>query len=244
MTKPPAPLPSWLLALDGATDQLSLALVAPSGEQITRELPGGAMASVGLVPAVMRLLAEAGIGPGQLGCIGFGQGPGAFTGLRSVCAVTQGLALGWQLPVRPLDSLLIVAEDAWTQQADAPASWGAVIDARMGELYAARYLRRAEGGWTCIEVPGLWRPDALRAHWQDAEQPSAVAGNGLALLAFDGEVQVAASHSRAAALGRLVHQAALRGDALLDAALALPVYVRDKVALTMAERTQAMAAPA
>lgn len=244
MTQAHAPLPSWLLALDGATDQLSLALVAPSGEQIARELPGGAMASAGLVPAVMRLLAEAGIGPGQLGCIGFGQGPGAFTGLRSVCAVTQGLALGWQLPVRPLDSLLIVVEDAWTQQAEAPAHWGAVVDARMGELYAARYLRRAEGDWTCIESPGLWRPEALRAHWQGAEQPSAVAGNGLALLALDGPVPFAVPHSRAAALGRLAQQAARRGDAMLDAALALPVYVRDKVALTTAERAQAVATPA
>lgn len=244
MTQAPAPLTGWMLALDGATEQIALALIAPSGEQLARELAGGATASVALVPAIMDLLAEAGIVPGQLGCIGFGQGPGAFTGLRGVCAVTQGLALGWQLPVRALDSLLIVVEEAWFRQVGGATHWGAVVDARMSELYAARYLRRRDGGWTTVEPAGLWRPEALRNHWQGEARPEALAGNGLALLAHAGAVHAPESGARAAALGRLLRQAALQGAPLLDAAQALPLYVRDKVALTTSERALAAAGAA
>jgi tRNA threonylcarbamoyladenosine biosynthesis protein TsaB len=236
MTQAPVPLTGWMLALDGATEQIALALIAPSGEQLARELAGGATASASLVPAIMALLSEAGITPAQLDCIGFGQGPGAFTGLRGVCAVTQGLALGWQLPVRALDSLLIVVEEACFRQAGGAAHWGAVVDARMAELYAARYRRRQDGGWTTVEQPGLWRPEALRQHWQGEAQPEALAGNGLAMLGHGGSTQTPAGGARAAALGRLLRQAALAGAPLLDAAQALPVYVRDKVALTTSER--------
>lgn len=221
----------WLLALDGATEQLALALVrAEDGAGLTRELAGGAQTSASLLPALFGLLAEAGLNPTQLDALAFGRGPGAFTGLRSVCAVVQGLALGWDRPVHAIDSLLIPVEAAWT--AGTLAHWGAVMDARMGELYAARYQRDGDN-WLTQEAAGLWSPAGLMQHWQADRRPQALAGNGLALL---GEA-ARAPGQRAVALGRLASLAA-RGTPL-DASQALPLYVRDKVAQTTAERLAA-----
>ena len=244
----PSQLPpmTWLLALDGATEQLAIALVGPDGQSLARDLPGGAQASATLVPALLALLEEADLAPAQLSAIGFGQGPGAFTGLRAVCAVAQGLALGWNLPVLALDSLLLVAQAA-AEQAGGPFTqvgmhWGVAMDARMGEVYAARYQREAQG-WVTLELPGLWKPEALALHWQGTHWPDAFAGTGSALFVDIEPAPWVHGGSRAGALGQLCQQAWLGGKTL-DAAEAVPLYVRDKVALTTAEReAQRAAAP-
>ena len=103
-----------LLALDTSTDLLCVALLTPGGSRCAVE-PGGPLASARLIPALMQLLADAGTTLAGLQAIAYGQGPGAFTGLRTACAVTQGLALAHDTPVLPIDSLLIVAEDARAQ---------------------------------------------------------------------------------------------------------------------------------
>jgi tRNA threonylcarbamoyladenosine biosynthesis protein TsaB len=219
---------TWLLALDGATDQLALALCDTEGAPPwCRELQGGPQASSTLLPALMALMAQAGVTSNQIGAIGFGQGPGAFTSLRAVCAVTQGLALGWNVPVLALDSLLLVADDAFSA-AQAPAQhWQVLMDARMNELYCASYQRQGDD-WLCTEPATLRKPQA----WCDAE-PQALAGNGAALVQH--QAPWYAGRSRAEALARLVRRAWRQGQ-LLDCADAQPLYVRDKVALTTAER--------
>ncbi|MFT7722908.1 MAG: tRNA (adenosine(37)-N6)-threonylcarbamoyltransferase complex dimerization subunit type 1 TsaB [Roseateles sp.] len=222
-----------LLALDSATDTMSLALVAPGQTQLF-EAAGGAQASARLLPEARALLARAGLALQALDGIAFGQGPGAFTGLRTACAVAQGLAFGLGKPVLAIDSLMLVAEDARAQGAGDDV-WVA-MDARIGEIYAARY-RWAGGAWQVAEPPALYRPEALAAHWGE---PAAVAGTALAEYAAAlGPVPRAwpQARSRAAALGALALAAWQRGEAR-DAAEALPVYVRDKVALTTAEREQ------
>ena len=93
-----------LLAFDTSTDLMSLALHTPAGVFV-RESAGGALASARLVPDVMALLAEAGVSLAGVDAIAFGAGPGAFTGLRTACAVVQGLAFGADRPVLPVDTL-------------------------------------------------------------------------------------------------------------------------------------------
>ena len=85
----------------------------------------GAQASARLLPEVLALLQRAGCTLQQVDAIGFGRGPGAFTGLRSACSVAQGLALGAGKPVLALDSLLLVAQDALDELGDQPpiAGW-------------------------------------------------------------------------------------------------------------------------
>jgi tRNA threonylcarbamoyladenosine biosynthesis protein TsaB len=219
-----------LLALDTATDTLALALVHPGGTELF-EGEGGPQASARLLPEVHTLLARAGLALADLDAIAFGQGPGAFTGLRTACSVAQGLAFGLNKPVLALCSLMLVAEDARAQGAGDDV-WVA-MDARMGEIYAARFVW-ADGGWHVREAPALFRPEGLLSYWG---QPVAVAGS--ALTAFAGmPAGIAHTCSRAQALAVLAPAAWAAGQAR-DAAEALPVYVRDKVALTTAERAAA-----
>jgi len=222
-----------LLALDSSTDTMALALVTP-GQTRVFEAAGGAQASARMLPEAKALLAGAGVRMSELDAIAFGQGPGAFTGLRTACAVAQGLAFGLDKPVLALDSLMLVAEDARAQGAGDDI-WVA-MDARIGEIYAAHY-RWTDGAWAVVEEPALYAPAVLAAHWG---RPAAVAGTALTEYAAAlGELPNAwpQARSRAAALGALALAAWRRGDTR-DAAEALPVYVRDKVALTTAEREQ------
>jgi tRNA threonylcarbamoyl adenosine modification protein YeaZ len=134
-----------LLAFDTSTDHLSIAvswLLDGRVQVRTHEGPGGAMASSTLIPAALALLAQAGLTLRELDAIVFGAGPGSFTGLRTACAVAQGLGYGAGVPLLPVDTLLAVAEEA--RHALAPAGGAfqvvAVLDARMDEVYAARYV--------------------------------------------------------------------------------------------------------
>jgi tRNA threonylcarbamoyladenosine biosynthesis protein TsaB len=152
--------------------------------------------------------------------------------------VAQGLAYGVGKPVLALDSLLIVAEDARAQCAGAAGfEVGVAMDARMNELYAARY-RWLGSDWLTLQAPGLYAPGA----W--AADAPVLAGSGLGLLPAEGVAsarQLPQAQDRAGALLRLAQGAWARGEAL-DAAQALPLYLRDKVAQTTAEREAARAA--
>lgn len=233
-----------LLAIDSSTEVMSIAL-SRAGATWVFEGEGGAQASQRLLPEVLGLLQRAGTPLAALDAIGFGRGPGAFTGLRSACSVAQGLALGAGKPVLALDSLLLVAQDALDDLGDAAADCWVAMDARMDEVYAAHYRFDGER-WAVAAAPMLCRPEALEASWADAP-PRCVAGTALAVFgdrwATGDALRRPATRSRAAALARLA-EAAWRDGAAIDAALALPVYLRDKVAQTTAEREAAQRAKA
>ena len=132
-----------LLAFDTSTDVISIAVAR--GDQLwTHTGPGGSQASASLIPAIRNCMAQAGLGFADLDAIVFGRGPGSFTGLRTACAVAQGLAFGAQsatrpggVPVLPVDTLLAVAEDARHQHGVHQVV--AVLDARMDEVYTAPF---------------------------------------------------------------------------------------------------------
>ena len=228
-----------LLAFDTSTEAMAVALQTPQ-HLATWNGEGGATASAQLLPRIRRMLQDAGIELDRLQAIAFGAGPGAFTGLRTACAVAQGLALGASLPVLPLDSLLIVAEGARQPGA---ADIDVVMDARMGEVYAGGY-RWSGARWQTRRAPALYTLEALHRVWASAP-PRCVAGS--ALQAFGEQLRtgaadrVEADADRAAALMR-VAQLAWRDGGGIDAAQALPLYLRDKVALTVAEREASRAA--
>jgi tRNA threonylcarbamoyladenosine biosynthesis protein TsaB len=231
-----------LIAFDTATERMTVAL--QHGDRVfAHDGEGGAKASATLLPAIVGLLDEAGIALADLDAIAFGRGPGAFTGLRTACSVAQGLAFGADKPVLPIDSLLAVAEDARGAGLMADRVW-AVIDARMEQIYAAEY-ERVDGAWSTRVAPFLADCEALAARWR-AQPPGAIAGN--ALVAFAGRLATGdapcapAATPSARAMLRLAERAWAEGAAV-DPALALPLYVRDKVAQTSAEREHARAQP-
>lgn len=237
-----------LLSLDTATDRIHAALTV--GEALhVRDLAGGAQASATLLPELNGLLKSVNLAWADVSAVAFGSGPGAFTGLRTACAVTQGLALGLGCPVISLDTLMAVAEDARLAE---PASWAVgdtlwvLQDARMSELYVGAFTWAADG-WRVAQPAQLWPLDEPLRRWA----PDGVldpqlrwAGNASSaypdLLGALNPRQVTSGQGepaapRGAALAALARRAWARGDTL-DAALALPRYVRDKVAQTTAER--------
>jgi tRNA threonylcarbamoyladenosine biosynthesis protein TsaB len=238
-----------LLALDTAIEQMSVAVIVGERDFCVQEA-GGARASQRLLPLVFELLQSAGLQAAQLDAVAFGRGPGAFTGLRTATSVAQGLALGIGCPVLPLDSLMIVAEDA-RERHGASELW-VVMDARMDEVYAGAYRCEHER-WQVKHKPALFTLPTLHALWQ-ADAPQAVAGSALAAFgerllcggsqrideASTDRANVEPRAGRASALARLARAAWLHEEAI-DAAQALPLYLRDKVALTTAERVAARA---
>lgn len=239
--------PPRLLALDTATEHLAVAVVAGGLHWAAAEA-GGPRASQRLLPLAFEGLAAAGLAPADLDAIAFGRGPGAFTGLRTACSVAQGLALGLDRPLLALDSLALVAEAARARHG-IDALW-VVMDARMDEVYAGEYHWRG-ASWSAVQGPALWTLPALHAQWQRTP-PAALAGSALA--AFGERLHGGAAlrlpddddtvgQGRAEALAHLAVQAWARGESI-DAAEAVPLYLRDKVALTTAERVAAAAAAA
>ncbi len=241
-----------LLAFDTSTDTLSVAVgVGGRGADAVwaeHTAPGGAQASATLIPIVLDLLARVGWRLDELDAIVFGRGPGAFTGVRTACAVAQGLAFAARpggVPVLPLDTLAAVAEQGRAVLPDqALTHIAALMDARMDEIYVASY--RLDGEALVPEAPArLCRPEDLHAAVR-LRPGLALAGNAMAVygrrLPPDWQaLPQAAVLPGAAALLRLA-PAALQAGQAVDAAQAQPLYVRDKVALTTAERAAAAAA--
>ena len=237
------------LAFDTSTDRMSVALT--DGARVWQHSgPGGAQASTTLIPAILALLAESGLALGELDAIAFGRGPGSFTGLRTACSVAQGLAFGANhgagIPVLPIDTLMAVAEEARFQQAGAmaltnmPLTIVALLDARMNEMYLQSY-EFSSVSCRPINRCSLIRPEDL------VVEPSArlLAGNVFGVYAGRLPATLGAwpcveAFPTATALLRLAPMLAAAGHCV-DAALALPLYVRDKVALTTDERAQAKA---
>jgi tRNA threonylcarbamoyladenosine biosynthesis protein TsaB len=231
------------LAFDTSTDTMSVAVT--DGARVWQHTgPGGAKASTTLIPVVMALMADASLALGDLRAIVFGRGPGSFTGLRTACAVAQGLAFGANagagVPVLPVDTLLAVAEEARLQQAAEPSPYiTALLDARMDEMYVQRYATNhgGQGVLTPLGACELMRPEHLLI-----EANTLYAGNVFDVYSdrLPPGLKRITCLPTAAALLRLAPQLAASGHCV-PAAQALPLYVRDKVAQTTVERETAKA---
>lgn len=221
-----------ILALETSSSHLSVALWR-DGALIERgeDVPNGG--SERLLPWVHELLAESGIVLADLDGIAFGAGPGGFTGLRLACGIAQGLAFGLDLPVYGISGLVALA--AMAHEREGAMQVFACIDARMNEVYCAAY-RICDGVPEEVQGAQVLPPEQVVAPpgtgWIGA-------GDGFAaypeIAARTVERVVPGLWPTAAAIARLAAPHFARGEGF-DAALAAPFYVRDKVALTTAER--------
>ena len=219
-----------LIALETSTEYCSVALWR-DGELTTRCELVGQKHSEQLMPMLDDMLREADVKLGELDGIAFGCGPGSFTGVRIACGVTQGLAFGANLPVLGVCTLLSLAEASGYNKVVA------ALDARMGELYLAAY-ERSNDGWMTVIEPCLCKADdaplVAGEGWfgtgSGFNVPALGERYGARLTGFDGS-----AIPQAAAIARLAAPLFAAGQGA-DAALAAPLYLRDKVALTTAER--------
>ncbi len=206
-----------ILAIDTSGECCSVALWHQA-RLIELQAPGGAAASEHVLPLVGQVLAQAQWSLGQLQALAFGAGPGSFTGVRTAASVVQGLAVAAGLPVVPVGTLLALA----LQQGRA-GRVAVAIDARMQEVYYAVYdIQQTKVGHEAVEViaPSVAALAVARQH---------CAEHGAALDALSPLPGLAGIMAQYAA-----HQYAL--GRVVAAAQVEPVYVRNKVAQTTAER--------
>ncbi len=220
-----------LLAVETSTELCSVALLR--GEKLfVEETLAENRHSELLVPMLRRLLARAGLVPGEIDAFAFGQGPGSFTGIRIACGIVQGLAFGAGRPVVPVPSLLALAEQTGESRVIA------AVDARMGEAYLAAYSRNGPD-WNEVIAPRLVdassTPPLPGRQW--AATGSGFDRHGWLRDAYREPVAMRyeADLPRAGAIARVAVQRFLRG-ATVSAGEAAPLYLRDKVALTTEER--------
>ena len=221
-----------LLALETSSRVISVALLR--GDDLferSRDEPNGGSAFV--LPWVRELLDEAGLDLRDLDAIAFGAGPGGFTGLRLACSVAQGLAVGASQPVLGVGSLEALAQASGCDQVYV------CVDARMNEVYTAAY-RRAGDAWQEVMPPAVNPPEQA-----PLPPEGAWVGIGDGFQSYRDALSVRLGdrvrllektcHPTAAAVAHLARPRVARGEAG-TAASAVPLYVRDKVALTTAER--------
>jgi tRNA threonylcarbamoyladenosine biosynthesis protein TsaB len=240
MPYPPAPdVAACVLAFDTATEQMALALQA-GGAARARVVPGGAAASAALLPGLRSLLDDAGLAWADVDAIAWGCGPGAFTGLRTACAVAQGLGFGAGVPLLPIDTLHAVADEA--RHRFGAVRVVALLDARMDQVYAARYA--FDGGDDSADA-GAAVPELLAPEQVAVPDGWALAGNAFAAYGerLPGGTARHAVLPTAEALLRLAPALLAAGGAVAPAD-AWPLYVRDKVAQTTEERAALKAAAA
>jgi tRNA threonylcarbamoyladenosine biosynthesis protein TsaB len=228
-----------ILAIETSTELASVALLRDD-RLLVRDAPSVQTHSQTLLPMIQALLAQADIRLSACDAIAFGSGPGSFTGVRTACGVVQGLAFGAGLPVVPVVTLEAMAQACLEQTGAVDVL--CLLDARMGEVYWAQY-RHGEAGWEAVVAPRLSSPSMV------TPQGDVVAcGNGLAAYeqAFSGRAFLflgarADIMPHAAQVAILARLAVTRGETLA-ASEARPVYLRNKVALTTAERMAEKAA--
>lgn len=223
-----------LLAIETSTEYCSVALLHGGALTERSELAPRRHAEL-VLPMAESLLAEAGLKRAQLHGIAVGRGPGAFTGVRLAISVAQGLAFALGLPVVTVSSLAALAMQAPRNE----AATLAVIDARMGEVYAGAFAFDANGLAQPLDEERVARAEDLSL--PDAEGWNVI-GSGWdayrdALLSrvpsrlwAEGE-----RYPQARDVARLALPRFQAGD-VLPPERALPVYLRDKVAFTVVER--------
>jgi len=215
-------------AFETSTEWCSVALWI-DGEICAIEERAGNRHGELVLPMLERLAASAGSAIPALDAVAFGAGPGSFTGLRIACGVAQGIAFARGLPVVGISTLEAIAEESGA------ARVVACLDARMHEVYYAA-LEKAAGRWREVIAAQCVAP-------AQAPLPPGTGwtgcGNGFAAYGdvFRGRFSTmqAEIHPSAVAIARLAAPRLAAGEGV-DAALAAPVYLRDKVALTSEER--------
>ena len=221
-----------ILALDSSTEACSVALYRDGDIQEEFAIIERGHAEH-LLPMTETLLEKQGLQPCDVDLFAFGAGPGSFTGLRIGAAMVQGLALATGKPVVPVSSLAALA-------ARHRGTVLALIDARMGQVYHA--LFNIDNNGIPIAVSGEAVDDPSVLSVQDVSEITVI-GSGLDRYRDELAVVLASAVKTNEVMGEFPHASDIARLALheyrqgraIEAARALPHYVRDNVAKKMGE---------
>ncbi len=219
-----------ILAIDTATENCSVALLI--GDTLySRSEVAPRDHTQKVLPMVDEVLKEADITLQELDALAFGRGPGSFTGVRIGIGIAQGLAFGADLPLIGISTLAAMAQGAYRSHGHTQVA--AAIDARMSEVYWARFARQDDGQWLVVDKECVVSPDELVANVVQDDKTWASVGTGwqaypqlsqLAIHCIAGEVQFPDAQDIA-----ILAQYELACGNTVPAELASPVYLRDKV---------------
>ncbi len=239
-----------LLAVETSTEACSAALIIDGVVSERFELAPKEHTQL-ILPMIASLMADAGLKPQQLDALAFSCGPGSFTGVRIATGVIQGIALGANLPVVPVSTLAAIAQDFFDNnhdrvhdeslQGDVSAVNVAftAMDARMGEIFWGVYQRNAQGFAELVGKEAV----TLAAEVEFPDLIGTGIGSGWGVYGEELRLRLAGLVStcqtdnlpRAGAVARLGAQGFKLGLSV-DVELAMPVYLRDKVAKKESER--------
>ena len=231
-----------ILAIDTSSAWCSVALSLGEVEPAFRHQPVAAGASQLLLPWIEEILQASKLSMTDLDAIAIGIGPGAFTGVRLGVAAAQGLAIAANLPVIPVVSLDAIAMQLITTprfQEVQPSHFVVAIDARMDEVYWARYQYKQQGDKPVrVGDIHLSHPEHLDLEGIQYLAGSAIRAYGNRLFAhhhlsvecLDADIGVSALGILSCAVSSIS-----KGEHISVQELQ-PLYVRNKVALTTQER--------
>jgi tRNA threonylcarbamoyladenosine biosynthesis protein TsaB len=231
-----------LLAVETATEACSAALYIDG--EITERFSLTVNEHTKLIlPMIDALMSEAGLRPQQLNALAFGCGPGSFTGVRIATGVIQGIAFGADLPVVPISTLAAIAQDYFDSNDNMQQNTAfTAMDARMGEIFWGVYNRDEQGYATLIGKEAVTLANDIE--FPDLKGIGLGSGWGVyedeLMLRLAGKVNHYEFDIRPRA--RTIARLGARGFELglaVAVELAMPVYLRDKVAKTEAERQSA-----
>lgn len=231
-----------ILAIDTAQEYCSAAVVVEGRTAAERSVRVGNKHAEILLDMISEILAEAGLKKSDVSCVAFGAGPGSFTGLRVACGAAQGIAWGLGAKVAPVSNLEALALEA---AAESGAKEGDVVvvmnDARMQQYYAQNF-RVEKVGVSALDEPAVVDPEEVDKFINPAA--SILVGSApynepeLWKSAFSGRM-IDRRCTRASFVGLAAWIRADRADGFIDPQDASPIYVRNKVAQTIAERRAA-----
>lgn len=205
------------IVFDTATDHLAVGvgdLDRPGVLLAGVDMPAPRAANTVLLPTVERVLADAGLTPGDLMAVACGRGPGSFTGVRIGVATAKGLAHGSAIPLAGFGTLDAVAWRAWRAGvAERDALLGVLGDAMRGEVYPALFAM-SDRGPERLSTDRVARPGDIAREWSGFAGRLVLAGN--ALSKHRAEFESACVHVRVAVERAWVPDA----QSLIDAAWA------------------------
>lgn len=224
-----------ILSLDTATEAVTVALLKGKNS-FTRQATGFSAHSEHVISFIDEVLKEGNRELKDVDAIAFGAGPGAFTGLRVACAVAQGL--GWAAD-KPLVAVSNLAAAAFATKTSGRII--AVLDARMHQCYAAVFDCKEGMIPKALTEPVVVNPEDLVAIAKE-NAASFITGDALTmyeatLAHIDGVTPLNGKAPDALTMAYLAQLLAREGN-IVRAIDAAPIYVRNRVALTIEDRAK------